>query len=312
MEDRDQLKKTEQVNNPRKWLLRKTKVFTKFFSSEFFLENTEAGVNSQLVRKMSIYRLGGGSVATILSILSESKAQRPTEKLENIIALYPEDITRQGLGDTDLANYMMSHIALGCVCPGSAKLLSLQEFRKLGKRFLHTKKTFQPSAYLLTFLLYWPDGKVDDKPDTNKDNILANALQMARELHERKIKNVPVRKKRTNVLFFLGKGYGLQKIIHRSSIEKYIAGPLNEKRMKWDNDDLMKSDSVHRLLTNVPGWTENGRLYAEGHCKKSKIEILPLNGPSVPHGNENVTFFLGFTFIGFVAYNIKLQSDTNS
>ncbi|XP_073516442.1 sterile alpha motif domain-containing protein 9-like [Phyllobates terribilis] len=313
IEDEVQLSKTEEhVNNPRKWLLRKTEVFAKFFSSEFLLRNTEAGVNSQLVRKMSIYRLGGGSVATILSILSDSNTKRSSEKLENIIALYPEDITRQGLGDTDLANYIMSHIALGCVCSGSPNLLSLQELRELGKRFLHTRKTFQPSAYLLTFLLYWPDDKVDDKPDANKDNILANALQMARVLHERRIKNVPVRKKRTNVLFFLGKGYGLKKIIHRSSIEKHIAGPLNEKRMKWDNDDLMKSDSVHRMLTNVPGWTENGRLYAEGHCKKSKIEILPLNAPSVPHGNENVTFFLGFTFIGFVAYNIQVQTDTKS
>ncbi|XP_075207627.1 sterile alpha motif domain-containing protein 9-like [Anomaloglossus baeobatrachus] len=313
IEDGVQLKKTEEhVHSPRKWLLRKTKDFAKFFSSEFLLSYTEADVNSQLVRKMSIYRLGGGSVATILSILSDSKTKRSSEKLENIIALYPEDITCQGLDNTDMANYIMSHIALGCVCPGSPKLLSLQVLRELGKRFLHTRKTFQPSAYLLTFLLYWPDNKVDDKPDANKDNILANALQMARELHERRIKNVPVRKKRINVLFFLGKGYGLQKIIHRSTIEKHIAGPLNEKRMKWDNDDLWKFDSVHRLLTIVPGWTENGRLYAEGHCKKSKIEILPLNVSSVPHGNENVTFFLGFTFIGFVAYNIQVQTDAKS
>ncbi|XP_056407908.1 sterile alpha motif domain-containing protein 9-like [Hyla sarda] len=313
IEDGVQLNKTEEhVHSPRKWLLRKTEVFAKFFSSDFLQAYTETDVDSQLVRKMNIYKLGGGSTATILSILSDSKDERSSKKLEKIINLYPEDIARQGLDDTGLANYIMSHIALGCVCPGSPKLLSLQILRELGKRFLHTRKAFPPSAYLLTFLLYWPDGKIDDKPDANKDNILANALQTARALHELRIKNVPVRKKRTNVLFFLGKGHGLQKIVHRSIIEKHIAGPLNEKRMKWDNDDLWKFDSVHRLLTNVPGWTENGKLYAEGHCKKSKIEILPLNASSVPHGNENVTFYLGFTFIGFVAYNIQLQTDSKT
>lgn len=247
-------------------------------------------------------------MATILSILSDSKEERSSKKLENIISLYPEDVARQGLDDIGLANYIMSHIALGCVCPRSPKLLSLEELRELGKRFLQTRKRFPPSAYLLIFLLYWPDGKVDEKPDAKKDDILADARQTARALHETRIKNVPVRKKRTNVLFFLGKGHGLQKIVHRSTIEKHIAGPLNEKRMRWDNDDLWKLDRVHRLLTNVPGWTENGKLYAEGHCKKSKIEILPLNASSV-HGNENVTFYLGFTFIGFVAYNIQRQTD---
>ncbi|KAM3920832.1 sterile alpha motif domain-containing protein 9-like isoform 1-T2 [Leptodactylus fuscus] len=310
IEDGEQLDKTqEHVYNPRKWLLKKTRDFAKFFSSEFLLTHTKADVNSQLVRKMKIYELGGGNTATILSILSDTKDERSGTKLEKIIDLYPENLGDKRLDDASLANYIMSHIALGCVCPGSSKLLSLEQLRELGKRFLSTRKTFPPSVYLLTFLLYWPDSKVDLKADGNKDEILVNALQTARALHEIRIKNIPVRKKRTNVLFFLGKGYGLQKIKHRSTIEKHIAGPLNEKRMKWDNDDL---DSVQQLLTNVHGWTENGRLYAQGHCKKSKIEILPLNASSVPHGNENVTFYLGFTFIGFVAYNIKLQTDVKA
>ncbi|XP_069809138.1 sterile alpha motif domain-containing protein 9-like isoform X1 [Dendropsophus ebraccatus] len=309
MEGGEQLNQTEEhVYSPRKWLLKKTKDFAKFFSSEILLSHPEVNVDSQLIRRMNIFKLGGGCMATILSILSDSKDERSSKKLEEIISLYPEDITRQGLDDTDLANYIMSHIALGCVCPGSPILLSLQQLREFGKRFLYTRKTFQPNAYLLIFLLYWPDDKVDNKPDANKDQILANALHTARALHEIKIKNVPVRKKRTNVLFFLGKGYGLHKIVHRSTIEKQIEGPLNEKRMTWDNDKLWKSTSVNQLLTNVHGWTDNGRLYTKGHYDRSKIEILPLNASSMPHGNENVTFYLGFTFIGFVAYNIQTDA----
>ncbi|XP_075034196.1 sterile alpha motif domain-containing protein 9-like [Mixophyes fleayi] len=297
----------EHVYSPRAWLLRKTKVFAKFFSSE--LSYTGAGRESQLVRKMNIYKLGGGSTATIISILSHLNDDRSAKKLENIIDLYPADVAREVLDDVGLANYIMSHIALGCVCPSSLKLLPFQELRELSKRFLNTKKLFPPSAYLLIFLLYWPDENVDGKPDANKDIILTNALQTAKSLHGKRIKDIPVRKKRTNVLFFLGKGYGLQKIMQRSKIEKQIAGPLNEKRMKWDNDVLSKTDSVHRLLRNVPGWTENGKLYARGHCQKNKIEILTMNVSSVPYGNENVTFNLGFTFIGYVAYNIQVETE---
>ncbi|XP_075436049.1 sterile alpha motif domain-containing protein 9-like [Ascaphus truei] len=297
----------ESVNSPRKWLLRKTEVFAKFFSSALLTSYNNLGPENELVRKMNIYKLGGGSTTTILSLLSDSRDDRSSIKLEKIIDLYPQDITQERFDDTDLINYIMCHIALGCVCPGSAKILSFQKVRELSKRFLNQRKTFPPSAYLLIFLLYWPDDKVDKEPNTNKDNILTSSLQTAKRLHEIRIKNVAVRKKRSNVLFFLGQGNGLQKIMYRSKIEKQIGGPLNERRLRWESGDVWEMDSVHRLLKTVLGWTENGRLYAHGHCKKQKIEIVPLNNSSVPHGNENVTFYLGFSYIGLVAYNIQVQ-----
>uniref|UniRef100_A0A8C5R4V7 SAM domain-containing protein n=1 Tax=Leptobrachium leishanense TaxID=445787 RepID=A0A8C5R4V7_9ANUR len=296
----------EHVYSPRKWLLDKTEAFARFFSSELLTSYSEVEPESQLVRKMNIYKLGGGSMATILSLLSDAKEERAAKKLETILNLYPDNNRQAGLDDASLRNYIMSHIALGCTKPGSSKLLSFQELRDLSKRFLNTRKTFPPCAYLLIFLLFWPDEKVDKKPDADKDNILNMALQTAKRLHDIKIKNVPVRKKRINVLFFLGRGHGLQKIMYRSKIEKQIEGPLNERRMKWANGDVWKLDSVHRLLKPVLGWTENGKVYARGHYEKQKIEILPLNSSSVPHGNENVSFNLGFTYIGFVAYNIQV------
>ncbi|KAM4664285.1 sterile alpha motif domain-containing protein 9-like isoform 1-T2 [Discoglossus pictus] len=307
IDEEESSKFEEHVHSPRKWLLRKTKVFASIFSSDIIISTSKSGSESELVQKMTIYKLGGGSTATILSLLSDLKDNRPREKLEKIIDLYPQDGKLQHLDNVDLINYIMCHIALGCVCHGSSKLLSFEKLRELSQRFLNQRKTFPPSAYLLIFLLFWPDQKIDKIPDANKDIILTFALQTAKRLHEIKIKNVPVRKKRTNVLFFLGQGYGLQKIMYRSKIEKQIEGPLNERRMKWDSGEVWKMNSVHRLLKAVPGWTENGKVYAQGHCKTQKIEILPLNYSSVPHGNENVTFYLGFTFIGPVAYNIQVQ-----
>ncbi|KYO30996.1 sterile alpha motif domain-containing protein 9-like isoform E [Alligator mississippiensis] len=80
---------------------------------------------------MNIYRNGGGNVTTILSLLSDTKEKRSVQKLETIINFYAED---PRLEDIDLINYILSHITLACVSPGSSKLLPFQKLRELSKR----------------------------------------------------------------------------------------------------------------------------------------------------------------------------------
>ncbi|XP_069511086.1 sterile alpha motif domain-containing protein 9-like isoform X2 [Ambystoma mexicanum] len=310
-EEQQHKKGEEQVYSPRKWLARKTEVFAKYFSSQFLLHDNSAEQGAQtsvsrLVRQMHIYRHGGGCLTTILSLLSDLKDERSARKLEEIINLYPKDVQKESLEDLELVHYIMCHVALCCVSPASPQILSFQKLRHLSSRYFKNRKTYPASAYLLLSLLYWPDDVLDREPSQEKDDILTLALQTMRRLHDIKIKNIPVRKKRTNVLFFLSKGSGLQKIVHRSKMEKLIEGPLNERVMKWQKEDLWEMGQVHQVLKTVPGWTEDGKVFVHGHCKKTKICILPLNLSSVPHGNENVTFYLGFSFTGPVAYNIQL------
>ncbi|KAG9469699.1 sterile alpha motif domain-containing protein 9-like [Eleutherodactylus coqui] len=300
----------EQVNSPRKWLLRKIKVFAEFFSSHLLLpsENGEDNINnsiSKLIQRMNIYGLGGGSITTILSMISDHS--NSITKLSNIVELYTKCLPGKNLDDIDLINYIMSQIALACVAPDYPKLLTFQQLRDLCNRFQNPRKSFPSSAYLLLLLLYWKDDIIDKVPDAAKDRILSFALQNIRRLHNIRIKNIPVRKKRTNVLFFLGHNYGLHKLLHRSTVEKHMEGPVNEWRLKSDYLDVGKLDSAQKLLRTVPGFAENGKIYAMGHCIKERIEIVPINNSSVPYGNENVTFYLGFTYAGLLAYNIKVQ-----
>ncbi|OCT96124.1 sterile alpha motif domain-containing protein 9-like [Xenopus laevis] len=290
----------DHINNPRRWLLRKTKLFAKYFCNQILTSDSRT-VN-EFVQKMRIYQLGGGSAATILALLSDPKNERPAGKLETIIDNYPKDSKPNSLDDIDLINYTMCHIALGCVNSESSKLLPFQKLRDLCKRFLNHQKEFPPSAYFLIFMLYWPDDKF---PEKYGHDILTAAGQTAGRLHNKRLKSVPVRKKRTNVHFFLGHGHGLQKFKHRSIIEKQLSGPLNERTFKWDTDQK-NSVKLQTTLKKVPGWTENGKVFTKGHNSKNNIEVLPLNYSSMPHGNENITFNLGFTYIGFVAYNIQI------
>ncbi|CAH2291899.1 sterile alpha motif domain-containing 9-like [Pelobates cultripes] len=297
----------DHIHNPRRWLMRKTKIFARFFKSHL-IKGIDGGLlqEKQFVKKMSIYELGGGSATTILSLLSDSTKNEKPKKLETILDLYGPNVSLESLDNIDLINYIMCHIALGSVSTESTKLLPFQKLRDMSKRFLRERAQFPPSAYLIIFMLYWPDDKFDEH---HNESVLTNAVKTARHLHELRLKNIPVRKKRTNVLFFLGKGCAYQKFIHRSTIEKMIEEPLNERFFRWDSDPKknQKNLKIQNLLQKVSGWTENGKVYTKRKNGKEKIEVLSLNYSSVPNGNENVTFYVGFTYIGFVAYNVQVS-----
>lgn len=76
--------------------------------------------------------------------------------------------------------------------------------------------------------------------------------------------------------------------------------------MKWFSGEAWKMPEIATMLKRVSGWTEDRVVYLEGP-KKKKFNILPLYVPSVPHSNENITFYLGFTFRGPVACNILVK-----
>lgn len=295
----------EQVYNPRAWLKRQCKVYATFFSSNELIEENGAGSKTQLIKNMNIYKHGGGSVTTILSLLSDSNSKKPVQNLEKIISFYAEDPQKDNLEDAELINYILCHITLACLSPGSSRILDLQTLRELSKRFFKRKRPFPASAHFLLTLLYWPDGGLDKDANPDKDYILKSAIRTLKNLHDIKIKNVAPRKKRIYTHFFLGTGYGLRKIVPKTNIEKLMSGSLDERRKMWHNGDVWKISKLHEVLRRVDGWTEDGRVFVMGHA--GQIPLLPLHFDSVPPGNENVTFYVGFSFLGLVAYNIQIK-----
>ncbi|XP_040386748.1 sterile alpha motif domain-containing protein 9-like [Cygnus olor] len=307
-DDDGKAEKEEQVYNPRKWLKRQSEVYAKFFISASLIGDN-SGPKSQLMKGMTIYKRGGGSVTNILSFLTDKKENRSAEKLEEILSFYPENAQRDRLEDTDLINYILSHVVLACLSPGSAKLLPMQTLRELSTRFFKGKRTFPASAHFLLTLLYWPDEALDKEPNPVKDEILSSALQTLKRLYDIKMKDVPPRKKRIYTHFFLGKGYGLSKIVQKNKIDKLISGSLDEKRMKWLHGTVWNNAKIRDILRRVSGWTKDRNLFIRGHMKE--FPVLPLHRDSVPTGNENVTFYLGFSFNGLVAFNIEVENNLN-
>lgn len=300
--------KEEQIYNPRKWLRHQSIVYAKFFISASLIDDSNNGPDTQLMRRMNIYKSGGGNFTNILSFFTDKKENRSAEKLERILSFYPENPQRNKLEDSDLINFILSHITLACLAPGSGKLLPLSTLRELSSRFFKAKKkVFPASAFFLLTLLYWPDDALDKEPNPDKDDILTSALQTLKRLYDIKMKDVPTRKKRIYTPFFLGKGYGLSKIVHKDKIDKLMEGSLNEKRMKWLHGSVWNISTIRDNLKRVSGWTKDRNLFIRGHVKE--LPVLPLHHHSVPGGNENVTFYLGFSFNGLVAYNIEVEND---
>uniref|UniRef100_A0A673NHZ0 SAM domain-containing protein n=1 Tax=Sinocyclocheilus rhinocerous TaxID=307959 RepID=A0A673NHZ0_9TELE len=121
----------ETVNNPRKWLLRKSAVYAKLFFHDIQEdEASDANIVSPLMRQMKIFQLGGGNVTTILYLLSDNNKQRAGAKLEKIINLFPVDLNKD-LDQTELINFIFCQIVLSCASPGSGKLLSIEELQNL-------------------------------------------------------------------------------------------------------------------------------------------------------------------------------------
>lgn len=306
-EEEDERDEKEQIYNPRKWLKRQSEVYAKFFISTSLMEDSNSALETQLMRRMNIYKSGGGNVTNILSFLTDKKEARSAEKLEKILSFYTENPLRDRLEDNDLINYILCHITLSCLAPGSARLLPAQTLRELSARFFKAKRPFPASAHFLLTLLYWPDEALDKEPNADKDEILNSALQTLKRLYDIKMKDVPTRKKRIYTHFFLGKGYGLGKIVHKNKIDKLISGSLDERRMKWLHGTVWNINKIRDILKRVSGWTKDRDLFIRGHV--TELPILPLHRDSVPPGNENVTFYLGFSFKGLVAFNIEVENN---
>lgn len=295
----------EQVHNPRKWLTRMSAVYANFFSHvSDGCKHAEKVTPFQ--RQMRAYTLGGGNITTILFLLNDQVTADAVQKLEKIIGMYPENLNRKELEETELVNFILCQVALACTSPGSSKLLTLQQLQYLCMRFNTEGKYTSASALFLVSILFWPATKNEEQNSANSQ-FLMSAIDALQKLYEQKRKNVPLRNRRIVTHFYLGKAVGLYKIVHRNVIEKLINGTISERRLKWLGGEVWTNPKVVQLLKRVEGWTENGHLFVRSNIKGSKIRVFPRNSATLPNSNENVAFYLGFSFDGAVAFDIKVK-----
>ncbi|XP_062840783.1 sterile alpha motif domain-containing protein 9-like [Trichomycterus rosablanca] len=297
------------VSHPKHWLVTKSSVYGKFFSEASLStvpnkwQSNPANI-TPFIKRMIIYRLGGGNITTIFSILDQKEKDR-VKIFEDIISLYPKNPMGAKMHQMDLVNYIATHFALGTLSAQSPRLAALHNLQKLTHQFPQDKTKCLSSALFLCILLFWPEEHDTEHEKEDKYEIVLSAVKFLQQTYWDKMKDIPHRRRRIYTHIFLGNGVGYDKFVHKSKIETIVKIPtVSERRMKWFRGELWKAPEIAKVLKRVSGWTENGTVYIEG---PKKFQIHPLYVPSVPYGNENITFYLGFTFRGPVAYNITVR-----
>lgn len=299
------------VTHPKHWLVVKSSVYGKFFS-EGSLSTVPSHRQSNpapltpFTKRMIIHQLGGGNLTAIFSILDQ-KDKDKVKILEDIISLYPKNPMDSKMHQVDLSNYIASHFALSAVSDRSPRLAALSDLEKLSNLFPHDMSRCLPSALFLCILLFWPEEHDTNREKEDKYEIILSALEFLQRTYWAKMKEIPQRRRRIYTHFFLGNGVGYGKFVHKSKIEIITKlTSVSEKRMKWFRGEVWKTPEIAGVLKRVTGWTEDGTVYLEGP-KKKKFPVHALYVHSVPYGNENVTFYLGFTFRGPVACNVTVR-----
>ncbi|KAL2101093.1 hypothetical protein ACEWY4_002854 [Coilia grayii] len=300
------------VSHPKTWLVTKSSVYGKYFSDasvETIKKQSQSNPDSltPFMKRMLIYRFGGGNITTIFSLLNDQKEKDPVKTLEDIISLYPRNPLKSRLDQMDLSNYLATHIALSCLSPQSPKLATLKDLRRLSQQFPSEKRDCLSSALFLLTLLFWPEEHdTEDIKNKKYENVL-EAMEFLKRSYWTKMKDIPQRRRRIFTHFFLGNGNGFDKFVHRTKVEKITKLlSVSEKKLKWLRGEVWKMPEITKLCKRVTGWTEDGTVYLEGPQEK-KFSIHAIKTGTVPYGNENVTFYLGFTFRGPVAYDITAK-----
>ncbi|XP_029913094.1 sterile alpha motif domain-containing protein 9-like [Myripristis murdjan] len=300
------------ISNPLAWLVKKSTEYAKYFIegvSITQLKQYKSNLASLSLSKkrMIIYHLGGGNITSLLYKLTDQKerGQLQIQLLEDIISLYSHDPCQAGFSQVDLANYIVTHIALNCLAPQSPKVATLKTLQDLSKQFPADKKKCSPTTLFLLTMLSWPDD--GDKEKEAKYETVQLAVRHLRDHYLTKKKDIPQRKRRIYTHFFLSNASGLNKFVHKTKLQTILkVRSISEKRMKWFTGEAWKMPEIAQMLKHVSGWTEDGKVYLEGP-QRNKFEIPALYTLSVPPGNENVTFYLGFTLRGPVAVNITVE-----
>ncbi|XP_033998393.1 sterile alpha motif domain-containing protein 9-like [Trematomus bernacchii] len=295
-------------SHPLKWLAKKSSEFGKYFSeadlTALHMQSIPANLTS-FQKRMIICQLGGGNITSVLSKLTDQREAVPL--LEKIVSLYPSDPIKAKFGQIDIVNYITAHITLNCLSLQTQNVAPLKDLQALCHQFPKDKRKCLPSALFLLTLLFWPEDHDTDVEKETKYEIVQSAVEHLEKVYWIKMKDILQRKRRLYTHFFLGSGNGLDKFVHKKKVESVTElFSVSEKRMKWFRGEAWKNPEIATMLKRVSGWTEDGVVYLDGPRKK-KFSILPLHVPSVPHSNENITFYLGFTFRGPVACNILVQ-----
>lgn len=202
-------------------------------------------------------------------------------------------------------NFILANIILSCLKPTSKSIQPLSRLKKQLQEVLQlVGPSYQyPDPYFLACLLFWPENEELDKDSKQIEKYVSSLTRSFRGQYKRMC-----RSKQASTLFYLGKKKGLNGIVHKAEIEKHFSKEQNTNSL-WQSGVVWEKQEVKDLLRQLVGQAE-GKLISIEYGTEEKITIpvtSVYSGPLRSGRNiERVSFYLGFSIEGPMAYYIKV------
>ncbi|XP_005388082.1 PREDICTED: sterile alpha motif domain-containing protein 9 [Chinchilla lanigera] len=202
-------------------------------------------------------------------------------------------------------NFVLASIILSCIKPTSKLVKPIKKLKDQLRDILHqvgpSYRFSEP--YFLASLLFWPENQQLDQ-DSKQMEKYAQSLEKSfkgqyRHMH---------RTKQPIAYFFLGKGTNTNRLVHKGKIDQCF-GKITDINSLWQSGDVWKEKKVQKLLLRLQGRSENNNLFIEyGIHEKITIPITPAFLGQLRSGRsiEKVSFYLGFSIGGPLAYDIEI------
>ncbi|XP_005950855.1 sterile alpha motif domain-containing protein 9 [Haplochromis burtoni] len=154
--------------------------------------------------------------------------------------------------------------------------------------------TDPPELHMFTLLLYWPENEGQCVYD------ISQIIQQMQNTYENAYKKY-FRARYLLPVFFIGKGEGVKRIVHRTIIENHLKAKPDWSD-NWKKEEIFRSPDVQELLLRLDGVVRDYGVYTGVGGKETKINA---NLQNSCWKKRQVTFYLGFTIRGPVAFGIQ-------
>ncbi|XP_054847929.1 sterile alpha motif domain-containing protein 9-like [Eublepharis macularius] len=294
---------------------KKVQEFFKKYVEIFCKSDFDLLMNSKLSSSLQVenYRKSlEGSKADKFSGLLEhlSNHEKAISKLEDIVKKYNILLAQSSTKflQRDKQNFILANIILHCLNPKSKMVRSFSELKEQLRTILQSVDLEHRFAepYFLASLLFWPENQKQLDKDSKQMEKYINSLRKAFNRQYWQM----CRSKQPIALFYLGKGSNLNKFIHKGKIDQsFSTWSNNELSALWQSGEIWKTKNAKYLLLRLTGKAEDNIVYVDyGIDEDLKIPARPVFLGQLKSGRsiERVSFYLGFSIGGLIAYDIEI------
>uniref|UniRef100_A0A672ZUE0 SAM domain-containing protein n=1 Tax=Sphaeramia orbicularis TaxID=375764 RepID=A0A672ZUE0_9TELE len=239
--------------------------------------------------------------------LLQCLTQKTVKEIEDIFMKWKFIFDNSGgrLPTSDRVNFILANIVLHSLNPHSRQLKKYEELVDLLNEALQMEGTHSnlTELYYLSMLLMWPSQGQSPESIAAYKNISIYITSAKKSFYRRFSYMFPTRSALAH--FFLGKSNGLKRIVAKVNSSGEQGGHSRTMHHLWQSGAAWYEPEVQMKLLRIRGKSENGDLYIN-YSGNLKLLVRPAYLGDIRSGCscEDVSFYLGFTMEGPVAYGI--------